>query len=274
MNVNEYISSGVLELYCAGALTNAESAEVEQMARRYPEVNAELNAIQNTLNTLAQTHALTPPPSVKANIMKAIEAESSNSVGKIKPATKVASIWGMSEGMARFAVAASLILFVLSASLAWYYSGQLNNAEHELASLKDTYNQSQQQVAVLTSDNDKMKHNMGMLNDMHTVKVVLNGVPAHPGMAVAVYWNTQNKTVMLDPGNLPAPPQGMQYQLWAIGKGGPVDAGVFVMDSSMHQMKDAGEALAFAVTLEKAGGSPAPNLTQLYVMGKPEGVSL
>jgi anti-sigma-K factor RskA len=68
---------------------------------------------------------------------------------------------------------------------------------------------------------------------------------------------------------LPVPPADKQYQLWALKNGKPIDAGVFEMDTEMHMMPvTIADADAFAITLEKKGGSPAPTLSQLYVMGK------
>jgi anti-sigma-K factor RskA len=74
---------------------------------------------------------------------------------------------------------------------------------------------------------------------------------------------------MLNVDKLPMPPSDKQYQLWALKDGKPYDAGVFDMTGDMHMMPvKIGEADAFAVTLEKKGGSPTPTLTQLYMMGK------
>jgi anti-sigma-K factor RskA len=49
-----------------------------------------------------------------------------------------------------------------------------------------------------------------------------------------------------------------------------VDAGVFDMKdgSGMTKMKNIPKAEAFAVTLERKGGSTTPSLDKLYVMGK------
>jgi anti-sigma-K factor RskA len=264
----------MLELYCAGSLTDAERREVEQMALQYPDVQAELDAIHSTLDALAQKHSITPPAFVKEKIMRAIEEKPLKVVNRDAPDVNAISVWGLTEAMAKLAVAASILIAVLGVSLAYYFDTRLEQTRRELAQVRDSYNQSKQQTAVLSSYNDRLKEDISMVNNMHTVKVILNGVPAHPGMEVAVYWNPKDKTVMLDPGNLPVPPQGMQYQLWSIGAAGPVDAGVFKTDSTLQEMKSTGEAVAFAITLEKAGGSLTPTMNQMYVMGKPEGVSL
>ena len=69
---------------------------------------------------------------------------------------------------------------------------------------------------------------------------------------------------------MPQPQAGQQYQLWAIVDGKPVDAGMVEIDpgKALHRMKNIPKAEAFAITLEKAGGSPTPTLTAMFVMGK------
>jgi anti-sigma-K factor RskA len=73
---------------------------------------------------------------------------------------------------------------------------------------------------------------------------------------------------------LPPAPEGKVYELWAIaGKGAPVPAGVFAVDakgagSLRVPPLQAGEDLdTFAVTLEPAGGVPAPT-GSMYLVGK------
>ncbi len=66
------------------------------------------------------------------------------------------------------------------------------------------------------------------------------------------------------------PVQDKQYQLWAIVDGHPVDAGIFDMDKDLSfvKLKTIPKAEAFAITLEKKGGSITPNMDAMYVMGK------
>jgi anti-sigma-K factor RskA len=86
--------------------------------------------------------------------------------------------------------------------------------------------------------------------------------------AATVFWNTKNKDVYVMVNKLPEPKTGKQYQLWAMVDGKPVDAGVLNPScSSVCKMKNIPKAEAFAITLEKEGGSPVPNLKAIYVMG-------
>ena len=69
---------------------------------------------------------------------------------------------------------------------------------------------------------------------------------------------------------MPANDAEHQYQLWALVDGKPVDLGVFDMnadDDGMVRMKAIENAQAFAVTLERRGGSSVPTMEQMMVLG-------
>jgi len=55
--------------------------------------------------------------------------------------------------------------------------------------------------------------------------------------------------------------------------GKPVDAGMIDMNEAapFMKLKNIPRAEAFAITLEKKGGSPVPTMDALYVMGKVTG---
>ncbi len=65
----------------------------------------------------------------------------------------------------------------------------------------------------------------------------------------------------------------MQYQLWAIQGGKPVDMGVLPNGiANTPEMQKVTMVItnseAFAISLEKEGGSPTPTMENIYVMGK------
>ena len=113
-----------------------------------------------------------------------------------------------------------------------------------------------------------------MQNPLMTV-VKLPGAPKSPAPSslATVYWDTQSKDVYLLINKLPAPVSDKQYQLWAIVDGKPVDAGVFDMAEgiSFVKLKTIPKAEAFAITLEKKGGSVTPDMDAMYVLGKVTG---
>jgi anti-sigma-K factor RskA len=73
------------------------------------------------------------------------------------------------------------------------------------------------------------------------------------------------------PTKLPPAPAGKQYQLWSIVDDKPVDIGMLDdhFESKLLKMKNTRSgSVAFAITLEKTGGSPTPTMEEMYVMGK------
>jgi hypothetical protein len=53
MNVGDYVTSGVLQDYCLGLLTNEEELKVEAMCNSYPEVASELQLLRQALESFA-----------------------------------------------------------------------------------------------------------------------------------------------------------------------------------------------------------------------------
>ena len=88
MELNDIISSGLLELYAAGLASQEEAAQVLQWARQYPEVADELAQIETSMSLYAQANAVLPDASVKAKIFERInESEKA----KVVPLTNIAA---------------------------------------------------------------------------------------------------------------------------------------------------------------------------------------
>ena len=68
MNIEEYIASGVLELYAMGGLSAEEAQEVEAMAQQHPQVQQEIANIYETLEALATNGGIAPRPELKISI--------------------------------------------------------------------------------------------------------------------------------------------------------------------------------------------------------------
>ena len=286
MNIEEYISSGVLELYAAGALTAAEKAEVDQVAAQYPEVRAELNIILDTLDRYAEIHAIKPPAALKNKVLDAVFRQETNSSAtketetspitgaesnaRVIPIGRVANQAAASTAF-KWLVAASLILLVLSNALSIYFYRNWKESEQNLQLALNTqqqYAHNFERVQQKLSANQKA---MMLIKDANTLRIELKGVEKSPDSRVTVYWHRLTKDVYINVENLPAPPAGKQYQLWALVDGKPVDAGLLNgtdMSTDLHHMKDVQQAQAFAITLEPKGGSINPTLEAMYVMGK------
>ncbi|MFO0505863.1 MAG: hypothetical protein ACK5X6_03300, partial [Chryseotalea sp.] len=82
MNIEAYISSGILEAYASGLLTAAEREEVERMLILYPVLQEELTKIEETQIWFLQQAAIKPDEAVKNKILeqtkRSIQAKSNS----------------------------------------------------------------------------------------------------------------------------------------------------------------------------------------------------
>ena len=72
MDIQKYIDSGILESYCLGLLDEQDEAYLIQMTMLYPEVKAELTAIELAMEKMADLSAVEPNPAVKQRFMASI----------------------------------------------------------------------------------------------------------------------------------------------------------------------------------------------------------
>ena len=249
MNIQEYISGGIIESYVLGLASEEERREFEKICEQYPEVLAARTAFEMALEKQAMENALAPPADLKNKISDKIIGESKVISMHTAPVKKL--------NWLRYTAAASVIL--LAGSL--YYNVSLYNKNKDLQGKYDN------SVAKL---ND-MENDIQVLQQNPNVKMAsMKGMEISPASYATVYWDTTTHDVYLLANNLPVPASDKQYQLWAILNGQPVDLGVFDIKKErlLIQAKNAQGAEAFAITLENKGGSPSPTMDKMYVMGK------
>lgn len=73
MNINDYIASGILEKFVYGRLSEDERREILVLAEQHPEINDEIQSLEESMELVARAFAVTPPASLKASIFAAIE---------------------------------------------------------------------------------------------------------------------------------------------------------------------------------------------------------
>jgi len=66
-NIKDYIESGIIEMYVMGLSSDAESAEIEKLARVHPEIRAEIDEISDALVNLEKNHGQ-HKPQLSANV--------------------------------------------------------------------------------------------------------------------------------------------------------------------------------------------------------------
>jgi anti-sigma-K factor RskA len=247
MDIQQYISSGVLELYVLQQLPATEMQEVDALRKQYPAINTEILNIQDAFENLALANAKKAPARIKEKVLAEIKTETFNTNINSAPAEKnnIFKIW---------AIAASALLCIAGAYL-FTLQNKLNNSQAKIAEVEQTINSLNKDIAVYNNP-QFIKVNLG--NTDTTVQ----------GNLAQVFWNKTNQEVYINVLNQKPLDADKQYQLWALADGKPVDAGVIDINNKLQKAKLIKNAQAFAITIEKKGGSPTPTLTALVALGK------
>jgi anti-sigma-K factor RskA len=265
VNTHEYISSGVLEAYALGELSEQERSEVEHHLASHPELRTELDQIEQVQEKLLQRMAVQPRDAVKTQLFARIDGQA--------PAGKVVSMPSSDTTMWKFAAAASVTVALVTSYLAYNYYDKWKSSQSELTELMaqnervaSDYNQVNQRL-------DKIESDIHIIHNPAFKRVALKGTPNAPASLAYVYWNEDTREVYLSLQEMKQLAQENQYQLWAIIDGKPVDAGVFDagIPGGLLKMKEIGTgATLFAVTVEPRGGKPTPTLETMQVAGPVE----
>ncbi len=72
-NIQDYIGSGMLELYVLGVSSKKETEEIENLASSYIEVYEEIEGIRNAIEEYAKQNAIAPDPTIKPFLMAMID---------------------------------------------------------------------------------------------------------------------------------------------------------------------------------------------------------
>ena len=274
MNSKEYISSGILESYILGHASPEEAGILECVMKNNTEVREAFEEAQKTIEMLATAQAVTPPNDLKSKIWDRIQQQEKVELPVEKQIIPIQTNVQQSPVKAEiretksekkgnwknFAIAASL-LFLVSTGANLYWMSSQSELKEEMANMKNE-NQSKN-LAI-----QNMQQKLDVVANPDMKKIVLAGVEKHPEAKAIVLWDANSKDVYLSVNNLPKAPEGMQYQLWAIEDGKPVSAGMYSEDKDMKiALANITKAQAFAITLEKKGGSEAPTMENMYVMG-------
>ena len=170
-----------------------------------------------------------------------------------------------------WAIAASVALLLSLVGNAMLYN-RWKQASTDLVALQDNQTRVASTTQVLQRDLASSRQQLHILRSPDEYRLVaLAGTPTHPQAHARVLFSKSEHRVYLDVQQLPALPEGKQYQLWALDKGKPVDAGMLTAATasgdSLQQMKDIASAQTFAMTIEPTGGSVNPTLNTMTVVG-------
>lgn len=274
----------MIDSYVLGSVSSQERQEIQCLSKIYPEIAEELQRAELALEAYAFSIAVTPPAALKQSILDRIknveQDEAITAENTVDFATTADSSNVLQETKAiqlptyfKWSAAASVLIIVGLSFLYMNASKTQSELSETLASVEATAKEQQKtmedQLASMDLNLQQIQDREAFFSAPNTRKLALAGTDVQPNASASIYWDETTGKVILASLGMPTPESGKQYQLWAIADGKPVDLGVLAKDKQFSPSINvsASNVQAFAITLEKEGGSPTPNLEQLYLIG-------
>lgn len=252
-NIQEYIDSGILEQYVLGMTTPEQNREIQSYSALHPEIKAEIEQIESTLENYTKAYSKPLPDSFISKVLEKIKSEPIHNSSKSKT-------W------LNYLLGLTVIGLIIALYSIWKLNQEANQKisqlEHEFTFYKAK--SESDSLSLLDCSNQLI-----FLRSQSAHKIILKGTPKSPQSFATIYYDKDTKRTLVDVIDLPTPPKEKQYQLWAIVGGKPIDLGVFDLDTTqrLKEIKFIEEVQAFAITLEPKGGLPSPSMDMMFVIG-------
>jgi len=229
----------MIPAHALSALDAEESRAMNQHLSQCAECRDELADWESTAAALALTSdPVEPSPQVRDRIMSAIRDDKSSE--KVVQFPSRRNVWSSFGSLGAIAAAVLFVALIVWIVVLWQQNRALR---HEIA-------QSAEFVKLLTTPGTKTTELAGT---------------THASGATARLAYDKTGHAMLMASGLPPAPQGKEYQLWYIvGSKAPMPGKSFAPDETGEGTltdqvpPDAMDSAVFAITLEPAGGMPAP----------------
>ena len=259
MNTEEFIDSGLLELYVYGVLSDAENIEITAYLRQYPEIKVEVEDIENTLIDLSGAIA----PEYPEQLLQSIKEKLSKRTTTL-PLSERRTPWFKYTGWA-----ASILLLVGL----FFLSDKNTELNDALQDSRSRNTDLEVQITEARKDAEKNQELLDVLRSRNIHKVPLNGQKVAPTAYAAVYWNKEENITYIDAQGLPAPPENMVYQIWSLKMTPltPISIGLLegydTNQNKIFKVENTNASEGFGITLEPEGGSETPTMERLYALG-------
>ena len=254
MSTTELINSGDLELYVYGTLSESETNQIAELSKKDVAIKNEIVSIEQSVLSLSSSFS----PVISSEVYEKIKYKiglKHRKVIKMKPKNNRSQYLGWA--------AAIVLMFG-----AGYQYTQLSESKETMASIENENN-------ALELKNQQTLSALAVVRDEKNTVVALAGQAVSPTSSAKIYWNKKTEVVYVDASRLPEPPEGMVYQIWTLKLAPqltPTSIGLLAdfkdNEQKLFAVEKTGNAEAFGITLEPAGGSKTPTMEQLYALGK------
>jgi anti-sigma-K factor RskA len=245
-------------------LLNEVDPSTAEKIRAELEADAELREFVSQMGDAFASMAFAAPPMAPPAglAQRILQIERNNSRGPLpRPRSKI--VWLAVPWALAACLAIACGVLSLERTRLQERTGQI---DHELVTLQQTNARIGDELAIL------QKRNVLAQIKIATLK---SQVAAYAAATAVVVWDKDQKRGILQLDKLPPPAPGKDYQLWVIDPKitQPVSAGVLAVPNdglirtSFDTVKPVESAAAFAISVEREGGSPKPE-GQVILVGK------
>lgn len=262
--------------YALGILDEQERRAFEAHVSTCARCAAEIRDFTAVASALAlDVPQVDPPASLRDRVLRAATPPAPQGVVVESIAERRAASEQRRPGRERLFALLSAAAAVIAVALGGYavsLQRRIAILEEQVRVASDRAAQSQQQLVQLRAATDQSTQVRQILAAGDLRRIDLAGTKKAPAATGRAFWS-QREGLVVAFANLPATQTGQVYQLWVIPPGGtPIGAGLL-------ELQPDGRALALAtsgtsqqvgtvaITLEPAGGSPVPTLSNMIAAG-------
>lgn len=244
MDIREYISSGIIELYVMGLCSPEEEKELEQLRAAHPELDAAVQQYEKDMEKKMLQNSTLPPADVDERILEKLESMNTPVV-QMKP---FANRW--------LKPVAAAVAILLGISAFFNYS---------------LYTKNKKQAAIIngTAANTLPPSDYAVITNPAITPVGMYGVGIHSICRCTMFWDKKTGKAYIMIHHLPQSSSSKDYYLWAEVDGKPVNVGI-INDEIRGRLIEVpnvpDKTAGFKVSLENAGGNDLP--TDIYLSGK------
>jgi anti-sigma-K factor RskA len=243
--------------YVLGALEPHEREAFERHLESCAVCLEEVRSLARVADALARAVPLqTPRAELRARVLGSLTDDSPAAIaGDRRPPQRSLPAW--------LPLAATIVVVAGLGIYAWQLQQRVATLEARLDDAERRADRAAGASADARRAVDEARTALAVLGAPDLVRIDLAGQPAAPQANARAMWSRDRGMVFTVTG-LPPAPAGRVYQVWVVTAQAPVSAGLLTTDASGRATvffptpPDIAPPIAVAVTLEPAGGVPAP----------------
>jgi len=240
--------------YVLGILDREEHLAFESHLMECSECAAEVASLRPVVGALATAvPQVTPRVELRDRVLNAAtESGPTQPADALQTRSSGRGEWKWSGALTWLPIAAAIVIAIG----AGIYVARL---QRQISDLQARFDQAQAMTAVLAAPD--------------LARIDLQGQATAPDARARALWS-RSRGLVFTAANLPPAPAGKAYQVWVVTAQAPISAGLLVLDPGgvgtqfYTTPPDIAPPVAVAVTLEPAGGVPAPTGDR-YLVGMP-----